>query len=207
MTDVIQSPNFLAFFDTVPTSPIIGAINSVFSGGAVFGSLMGGLTMDRFGRRVTVQIGAFICLIGAILQAAAQNLAMILVGRIFAGWAVGLLSMSVPVYQSECAHPKIRGLIVGLTQQMIGVGFIVSTWVWNRKRKENEDSRLTSTDRLWVRAGRRIKFVAMEIPARLPGSSLYCPSCWHAGLPRITQATHRERSRRRGNESAPEIAL
>jgi MFS family permease len=37
--------------------------------------------------------------------------------------------MSVPVYQSECAHPKIRGLIVGLTQQMIGVGFIVSTWV------------------------------------------------------------------------------
>ena len=129
MTDVIQSPNFLAFFDTDPTSSIIGAINSVFSGGAVFGSLMGGLTMDRFGRRPTVQIGAFICLIGAILQSAAQNLGMILVGRIFAGWAVGLMSMSVPVYQSECAHPRIRGLIVGLTQQMIGVGFIVSTWV------------------------------------------------------------------------------
>ncbi|KAI4149163.1 MAG: hypothetical protein LQ340_004766 [Diploschistes diacapsis] len=129
MTEVIQSPNFLAFFATIPTSPIIGAINSVFSGGAVFGSLMGGLTMDRFGRRTTVQIGAFICLIGAILQSAAQNLAMILVGRVFAGWAVGLMSMSVPVYQSECAHPKIRGLIVGLTQQMIGVGFTVSTWI------------------------------------------------------------------------------
>jgi MFS family permease len=33
------------------------------------------------------------------------------------------------VYQSECASPKNRGLIVGLAQQMIGVGFIVSTWV------------------------------------------------------------------------------
>lgn len=54
---------------------------------------------------------------------------MILLGRILAGWAVGLLSMSVPVYQTECAHPKMRGLIVGLAQQMIGVGFIVSTWV------------------------------------------------------------------------------
>jgi len=54
---------------------------------------------------------------------------MMLVGRIIAGFAVGLLSMSVPVYQSECAHPKIRGLIVGIAQQMIGVGFIVSTWV------------------------------------------------------------------------------
>ncbi|TVY47712.1 MFS glucose transporter [Lachnellula occidentalis] len=85
--------------------------------------------MDRFGRKMTIQIGALICLVGAILQAAAKNLGMILAGRIFAGWAVGLLSMSVPVYQSECAHPKIRGLIVGMSQQMIGIGFIVSTWV------------------------------------------------------------------------------
>lgn len=79
--------------------------------------------VDRFGRRFTIQMGAFISLIGAILQAAAQNLGMILVGRIIAGWAVGLLSMSVPVYQAECAHPKSRGLIVGIAQQMIGVSY------------------------------------------------------------------------------------
>ncbi|KAK3360572.1 hypothetical protein B0T25DRAFT_602305 [Lasiosphaeria hispida] len=35
----------------------------------------------------------------------------------------------MPVYQSECAHPRIRGFIADLTQQFIGVGFIVSTWV------------------------------------------------------------------------------
>ncbi|KAI6860726.1 hypothetical protein KC334_g21254, partial [Hortaea werneckii] len=110
-------------------SSTIGAINSTFSGGAVFGALMGGLTMDRLGRKKTVQIGAVIASVGGILQCAAVHLAMILVGRIISGWAVGLMSMSVPVYQAECAHPKIRGLIVGLTQQMIGVGFIVSTWV------------------------------------------------------------------------------
>ena len=125
MTDVIGSNNFLKYFNTTDTSAIIGAINSTFNGGAVFGSLMGGFTMDRFGRKMTIQIGAIICLVGAILQAAARNLGMILVGRIFAGWAVGLLSMSVPVYQSECAHPKIRGLIVGMAQQMIGISFIV----------------------------------------------------------------------------------
>ncbi|PVH93846.1 general substrate transporter [Periconia macrospinosa] len=129
MTDVIHSKNFLMYFDTNKTSPIIGAINATFSGGAVFGSLMGGFTMDKFGRRKTVFIGAVINLIGAALQAGARSLAMILVGRIMAGWAVGILSMSVPVYQTECAHPAKRGLIVGITQQMIGVGFIVSTWV------------------------------------------------------------------------------
>lgn len=148
MTDVIASPNFLAFFNTNKTSAIIGAINSTFNGGgmsspsycnsassltetaiAAIGALQGGLTMDRFGRKFTIQMGACICLVGAILQASAMNLAMILVGRILAGWAVGLMSMSVPVYQAECAHPRSRGLIVGLAQQMIGVGFIVSTYV------------------------------------------------------------------------------
>ena len=77
---------------------------------AAIGALMAGLTIDRFGRRRTIQLGALLATIGAILQSAAENLVMILVGRIVAGWAVGVLSMSVPVYQAECAHPKTRGL-------------------------------------------------------------------------------------------------
>lgn len=125
MTDVIASHHFLTYFNTKKDSATIGAINSTFSGGAVFGALMGGFTMDSLGRRMTLQIGASICFVGAILQTCAVSLSMILIGRILAGWAVGLLSMAVPVYQSECAHPKIRGLIVGTAQQMIGVGFIV----------------------------------------------------------------------------------
>ena len=96
--------------------------------------------MDRFGRKRTIQIGAVIATVGGILQAAAMNLAMILVGRIISGWAVGLMSMSVPVYLAECAHPNTRGMIVGLTQQMIGVGFIVSTWVGYGSRHTSDES-------------------------------------------------------------------
>ena len=106
LTEIIASKQFQAFFHADKTSSTIGAIVSTFSGGAVFGALMGGSTMDRVGRKATVQLGALIALIGGILQAAAPNLASILVGRIFSGWAVGLMSMSIPVYQSECAHPK-----------------------------------------------------------------------------------------------------
>jgi MFS family permease len=94
--------------------------------------------MDRFGRKRTIQIGAAIATLGGVLQCSAANLSMILVGRIVAGWAVGLMSMSVPVYQAECAHPNIRGMIVGCAQQMIGVGFIVSTWVVCLNHSERE---------------------------------------------------------------------
>lgn len=48
----------------------------------------------------------------------------------------------VPIYQSECAHPKYRGLIVGLAQQLIGVGFIVSTWVGYGSRHVPDTSSL-----------------------------------------------------------------
>jgi MFS family permease len=37
--------------------------------------------------------------------------------------------MVVPLYNAEIAPPTIRGFNVGLTQQMIGIGFIVANWV------------------------------------------------------------------------------
>lgn len=76
MTDVIASPHFLNYFDTTPTSSIIGAINSTFNGGAVFGALFGGVIMDRYGRRGTILVGAVIGTVGAILQAAAYQSVM-----------------------------------------------------------------------------------------------------------------------------------
>ncbi|KAI5295977.1 hypothetical protein KEM52_006215 [Ascosphaera acerosa] len=128
MTNVIASPDFLEYFDTDPDSDIIGALNSTFSGGAAIGALCAGTMSDIFGRKYTIQLGALIATIGAVLQAGAVELSMLLVGRIISGLAIGVLSMVIPVYQTECAHPDSRGLIVGIAQQMIGAGWIVSSW-------------------------------------------------------------------------------
>lgn len=105
------------YFNTTEDSPILGAIVSTFAGGAVFGALSGGLTMDRIGRKGSIQIGALVALVGAILQAAAVHLGMLLVGRIITGWAIGIMSMAVPVYQAECAHRKFspRCWLLGVT--------------------------------------------------------------------------------------------
>ena len=37
--------------------------------------------------------------------------------------------MMVPLYQSELAHPSIRGRITALQQFMLGVGALVASWV------------------------------------------------------------------------------
>lgn len=50
-------------------------------------------------------------------------------GRFFAGLGVGFLTMMIPLYQSELAHPSIRGRITALQQFMLGVGALVASWV------------------------------------------------------------------------------
>ncbi|KIY44039.1 MFS general substrate transporter, partial [Fistulina hepatica ATCC 64428] len=66
---------------------------------------------------------------GCAMQAGANNLACLLIGRIVSGFAIGILSMTVPLYNTEISPPKVRGFMVGLTQQLIGIGIIVANWV------------------------------------------------------------------------------
>ncbi|KAF7424377.1 hypothetical protein PC9H_009684 [Pleurotus ostreatus] len=107
---------------------VVSSFN-VFLGGCFFGAMGAGWCNDRFGRKRTIQVGTIFALWGCAMQTGANNVATLLVGRIIAGLAIGILSMTVPLYNTEVAPPKIRGFLVGMTQQMIGIGFIVANWV------------------------------------------------------------------------------
>lgn len=48
-------------------------------------------------------------IIGTILQAASVNYGMIIFARIFNGIFNGMLTSTVPTYQSECSRPERRG--------------------------------------------------------------------------------------------------
>lgn len=106
-----------------------GLIVSLFTGGAFFGAGFAGPAGDYVGRRLTILIGAFIFCIGGVVQTSAQNIPALYMGRFFAGLGVGFLTMMIPLYQSELAHPSIRGRITALQQFMLGVGALVASWV------------------------------------------------------------------------------
>ncbi|KMU79015.1 solute carrier family 2 [Coccidioides immitis RMSCC 3703] len=74
-------------------------------------------------------IASFTAACGAALQGGAISIAMLIAGRFIAGLAIGLLSATVPVYCSEVAPFRIRGLLAGMQQWMIGWGFVVAQWV------------------------------------------------------------------------------
>ncbi|KAF5366886.1 hypothetical protein D9615_010541 [Tricholomella constricta] len=54
---------------------------------------------------------------------------MMLSGRFFAGFGVGIMSDLAPLYQAEIAHPSIRGRLTTLQQFMLGIGAFIASWV------------------------------------------------------------------------------
>ncbi len=68
-------------------------------------------------------------LLGGALQTGAPNLHTMWAGRWIAGVGVGFLVMIIRLYQSEIAHPSIRGTITSLQQFMLGIGSFIAGWI------------------------------------------------------------------------------
>ena len=106
-----------------------GLVVSLFTGGAFAGAFFGGPSGDSLGRRWTIVVGCIVFLLGGALQTGAANIKYLWTGRFFAGVGVGILTMVIPLYQAELAHPSIRGRVTALQQFMLGIGALVATGV------------------------------------------------------------------------------
>ncbi|AGO12317.1 AaceriAEL042Cp [[Ashbya] aceris (nom. inval.)] len=102
-----------------------GGITASMAAGSLLGSVLSPAFSDAFGRRVSLHMCSGLWIVGAVLQTAAQNQAMLFVGRIIAGMGVGFGSSVAPVYTAEVSPPKIRGAVGGLFQLSITVGILV----------------------------------------------------------------------------------
>lgn len=104
-------------------------IVAMLSAGTAIGALLSAPLGDQYGRRRAL-IGAIgIFVIGAILQVCAHNIALLVAGRTVAGVGVGIVSVLVPLYQSEMAPKWIRGTLVCTYQLSITVGLLAAAVV------------------------------------------------------------------------------
>ncbi|KAL8515244.1 hypothetical protein ACS0TY_014092 [Phlomoides rotata] len=81
-------------------------------------------TTRKLGRRITMLIAGVFFICGVILNAAAQDLAMLIIGRILLGCGVGFANQAVPVFLSEIAPTRIRGGLNILFQLNITIGIL-----------------------------------------------------------------------------------
>ncbi|RXK41044.1 hypothetical protein M231_01675 [Tremella mesenterica] len=128
MSGVITGPYFKAYFNQ-PTSTEIGNMVAVLEIGAFITSLLAAPLADNYGRRITLRAGAFVFTIGGAIQTFCTSYSTMIVGRITSGFGVGMLSMVVPIYQSEISPADHRGLLGSVEFTGNVVGYASSVWI------------------------------------------------------------------------------
>lgn len=94
--------------------------------GALLGSLLGGRLADTLGRRKLLIITALVFVFGTLGSALAAGYWTLVFCRMIVGVAIGVASFVAPLYISEIAPPRFRGMLVSLNQLAITVGIVLA---------------------------------------------------------------------------------
>lgn len=89
ISGILISSDFIDAFPQTKDPDIQGITASCFSLGNLVGCLLAALFGDRLGRKNTLRWGAVISALGAILQFAAVNFPMLILGRVINGFGNG----------------------------------------------------------------------------------------------------------------------
>lgn len=114
---------------TKHVTSLTGAIVSMGSAGNAIGCLINGLLLERLGRRQTLAWSTFFTIVGSAFQCAANGVPLMIVGRFVAGFALGILNPTIPIYISELAKPSERARLVGIFGMLVAIGFCLANWI------------------------------------------------------------------------------
>ncbi|KAM1743207.1 hypothetical protein ACFX12_013122 [Malus domestica] len=90
---------------------------------ALVASFFASLVTRKFGRKISMFVAGLVFLLGSILNGIANNIIVLIIGRLLLGIGVGFANQSVPVYLAEMAPTKIRG---ALNMGPITIGILVA---------------------------------------------------------------------------------
>ncbi|GER40521.1 major facilitator superfamily protein [Striga asiatica] len=96
---------------------------------ALVASLCASHVTRLLGRKCSMLFGGSLFLTGAILNGFAQNVAMLIIGRIFLGFGIGFANQSAPVYLSEMAPYRYRGALNMCFQLFITLGILAANLI------------------------------------------------------------------------------
>lgn len=104
---------------------------SVSSGlvGCIVGATFASWPTDKFGRRDTMKMAALLFFISSLGTGFAYDFTMFVIARILGGIAVGVVSVTMPIYLSEITPPEKRGSSTINFQLGVVVGILVAFFV------------------------------------------------------------------------------
>ncbi|KAI5200372.1 hypothetical protein AUEXF2481DRAFT_701769 [Aureobasidium subglaciale EXF-2481] len=128
MGGLTTSTTFLRTFED-PNASLLGFLVSSYEIGALLGAVFVFLLGDRFGRKPIMVTGAVVVSVGAAVQTSSFGSAQFIVGRIVAGFGLGMMTSVIPIWLIECATPKSRGRMMAMQLSNLIMGLIIANWL------------------------------------------------------------------------------
>jgi MFS transporter, SP family, arabinose:H+ symporter len=94
--------------------------------GTVVGAMLGAWPTDWFGRRPTLIAIGLLYIVSAIWSALAGDVQSFIVARLIGGLGIGVSTVAAPLYISEIAPPRYRGMLAGSFQFNIVFGICIA---------------------------------------------------------------------------------
>ncbi|KAJ4127908.1 hypothetical protein NW768_008191 [Fusarium equiseti] len=127
---LLSSKDFKGFFGVDNKGIEAGIVTSMYQIGSVVAIPLVGPSIDTWGRRAGMTIGAWIIIVGVVIQLACytnSSVGQFMAGRFFLGFGVSIAAAAGPTYVVEVSHPAHRGVITGLYNVMWPVGALVAS--------------------------------------------------------------------------------
>ncbi|KAG5236540.1 sugar transport protein [Salix suchowensis] len=123
-----QDPNLNSNYCKYDNQSLQMFTSSLYLAGLV-ATFFASWTTRNLGRKPTMLIAGVFFLVGVVINAAAQDLAMLIVGRVLLGCGVGFANQAVPLFLSEIAPTRIRGGLNILFQLNVTIGILFANLV------------------------------------------------------------------------------
>ncbi|KAK3694460.1 sugar transporter [Podospora appendiculata] len=134
MSGIISAPAFNNVFKATTDNPTLqGTVTAIYEIGCLIGAVFILCLGDLLGRRKAMILGAFIMVVGVVIQvtcqAGASPLAQFIVGRVVTGVGNGINTSTIPTYQAECSKTSNRGLLICIEGSVIAFGTCIAYWI------------------------------------------------------------------------------
>ncbi|KAK1977522.1 general substrate transporter [Colletotrichum cereale] len=127
---LLANEKFKEFFGVDNKGIEAGIVTAMYQIGSVVSIPFVGPAIDTWGRRMGMFIGAFIIVVGVVVQItciSTNSVNQFMAGRFFLGFGVQIAAAAGPIYVVEVAHPAHRGICGGLYNVMWPVGALVAS--------------------------------------------------------------------------------